>query len=116
MLFDKKNALPPGADVIRVGPTEGAASTPPPPIPMSKEPDMPPPNNGPSPEAGRVREPQLEKWDIEDVIAETESLRWVLQDANARTLRLLAALKHQRRQGRAVRAAMQSLQQLRLGP
>ena len=75
-----------------------------------------PPNNGPSPEPNRVREPQLDKWEIEDVIAEAEALRSVLQDANGRTIRLLAALKHQRRQSRAVRAAMQSLQQLRLGP
>jgi hypothetical protein len=73
-----------------------------------------PTNNGHSPES-RVRDPQLEKWDFEDVIAEAEALRTVVQDANARTTRLLAALKHQRRQSRAVRAAMQSLQQLRLG-
>jgi hypothetical protein len=58
----------------------------------------------------------MEQWDIEDVIAETEALRSVMQDANARTVRLLAALKHQRRRSRAVQQAMHSLQQLRLGP
>ena len=73
-----------------------------------------PTNNGHPPES-RVRDPQLEKWDFEDVIAEAEALRTVVQDANARIARLLAALKHQRCQSRAVRAAMQSLQQLRLG-
>ncbi len=115
--FDKKKALPPGADVIRVGPADGAALTPSPPPTIRKEPDMPPPpNNGQPPEGTRPRDPQLEKWEIEDVIAEAEALRSVLQDANGRTVRLLAALKHQRRQSRAVRAAMQSLQQLRLGP
>ena len=76
---------------------------------------MPPPTNGHPPDDNRPRESQLEKWDIEDVIAETEALRSVLQDAGARTMRLLSALKHQRRQSRAVRAAMHSLQQLRLG-
>ena len=50
------------------------------------------------------------------MIAEVEALRGVLQDTSARTVRLLAALKHQRRQSRAVKAAMASLQQLRLGP
>ena len=117
--LDKKAAIPPGADVIRVGPAEAAQRTALSTIPPEtrKERDMPPPppNSGQPPE-NRARDPQLEKWDIEDVIAEAESLRSVMQDASARTARLLAALKHQRRQSRAVRAAMQSLQQLRLGP
>jgi hypothetical protein len=113
--LDKKGAIPPGADVIRVGSTESAVPLPSPPTPNRKEIAMSAPtNNGHSPES-RVRDPQLEKWDIEDVIAEAEALRTVVQDANARTTRLLAALKHQRRQSRAMRAAMQSLQQLRLG-
>jgi hypothetical protein len=113
--LDKKGAIAPGADVIRVGSTESAVPLPSPPIPNRKEVAMSEPtNNGHSPES-RVRDPQLEKWDFEDVIAEAEALRTVMQDANARTTRLLAALKHQRRQSRAVRAAMQSLQQLRLG-
>ncbi len=111
--LDKKNAIPPGADVIRVGPADGIA--PPTPPVTRKEMDMPPPTNGQPPE-GRVRDSQIEKWDIEDVIAETEALRSVLHDAGARATRLIAALKLQRRQSRAVRAAMQSLQQLRLGP
>jgi hypothetical protein len=113
--LDKKGAIPPGADVIRVGPTESAVPMPSPPTLTRKEIIMPAPtNNGHSPES-RVRDPQLEKWDFEDVIAEAEALRTVMQDANARIARLLAALKHQRRQSRAVRAAMQSLQHLRLG-
>ena len=36
--FDKKNALPPGADVIRVDPTDGAAPTPSPPSPGDRSP------------------------------------------------------------------------------
>ena len=75
-----------------------------------------PPSSGRPPDDGRARDPQPERWGIEEIIAETEALRLVLQDASARTARLLAALKHQRRQRHAVRAAMQSLQQLRLGP
>jgi hypothetical protein len=113
--LDKKGALAPGADVICVGPTESAGPIPSPPTLSRKEIDMPPPSNNGNPPESRVREPQPEKWDFEDVIAEAEALHTVVQDANARSIRLLAALKHQRRQSRAVRAAMQSLQHLRLG-
>src|ERR1700722_6549049 len=113
--LDKKGAIPPGADVIHVGSTESAVALRSPPTPNRKEIPMPPPTNNGHPPESRVRDPQLEKWDFEDVIAEAEALRTVVQDANARTTRLLAALKHQRRQRRAVRGARQSLQQLRLG-
>ncbi len=117
MPLDKKAAIPPGADVFRIGPGASPASTPSA-RPRDKEiiPMPPPPTNGRPPQDDRVRDPQVEKWDLEDAIAETEALRGLLQDASARTARLLAALKHQRRQSRAVKAAMQSLQQLRLGP
>ena len=47
-----------------------------------------------------------------DLIGEAEALRAVLQDAAGRVARLLAALKHQRRQSRAVQQAMDSLRQL----
>jgi len=114
--LDKKGVISPGADVIRAGPTESALPLPSPPTPNRKEITMPAPTNNGHPPESRVRDRQLEKWDIEDVIAEAEALRGVVQDANARTTRLLAALKHQRRQSRAVRVAMQSLQHLRLGP
>lgn len=55
-----------------------------------------------------------ERWGIEEVIAETETLRGLLHDASVRTSRLLAALKQQRRRSRAVQQAMQSLKQLQL--
>ena len=55
-----------------------------------------------------------EAWTLAEVIGETETLRGLLQDAATRTARLLAALKHQRRQSRAVRADMDSLRQLQL--
>jgi hypothetical protein len=48
------------------------------------------------------------------VIAESETLRALLQDASARTARLLAALKQQRRRSRAVQQAMQSIKDLQL--
>jgi hypothetical protein len=51
---------------------------------------------------------------LAEVMAEAETLRTVLQDASARTARLLSALKQQRRQSRVVQAAMASLRQLRL--
>jgi hypothetical protein len=116
VLLDKKNAIPAGADVIRVDPADGTAAPPATPPLTRKEMEMPPPNNGQHPQQDRLRDQPLEKWDIEDIIAETEELRSVIQDAGARTIRLLAALKHHRRRSRAVQQAMHSLQQLRLGP
>jgi hypothetical protein len=49
---------------------------------------------------------------IVDLIAEAERLRELLQEATGRTGRLIAALKLQRRQTRAVQQAMASLRQL----
>jgi hypothetical protein len=50
------------------------------------------------------------------LIEDAEQLRASLHDAGVRVSRLLAALKQQRRQSRALRSAMASLQQLQLGP
>jgi hypothetical protein len=47
-----------------------------------------------------------------DALAEAEGLRLQLQEALARTSRLIAALRQQRRQGRAVRSAVASLRKL----
>ncbi len=52
---------------------------------------------------------------IIDLIEEAEKLRTVFADAATRLARLSAGLKQHRRQSRAVQAAMQSLQQLKLG-
>jgi hypothetical protein len=55
-----------------------------------------------------------ERMSLADVITEAEALRALLSEASGRGARLLAALKHQRRQSRAMRQAMQSLRQLEL--
>jgi hypothetical protein len=47
-----------------------------------------------------------------DALAEAEALRGQLQAVLARTARLIAALKQQRRESRALRAAMASLRRL----
>jgi hypothetical protein len=52
---------------------------------------------------------------IEDLIAEAVALRDLLGDAAARSARLVAALKQQRRQSKAVQSALVSLRQLNLG-
>jgi hypothetical protein len=57
-----------------------------------------------------------ERMSLPDVLAEAEALRALLSEASGRTARLLAALKQQRRQTRAVQQAMQSLRQLGLDP
>jgi hypothetical protein len=50
------------------------------------------------------------------LIEEVEALRAALIDATSRATRLLAGLKQQRRQSRALKAAVATLRQLRLGP
>jgi hypothetical protein len=84
--------------------------------PERRETPMPTPQpNGHTPENGRSNgNMEPERWGIVQVIAETETLRDLLHDASARTGRLLAALKHQRRRSRAVQQAMQSLKDLQL--
>jgi hypothetical protein len=108
-------AIPPGPDMRRIASAEGLAP------PSSSEPKkgedpMPAPQpNRHTPENGRPNgSPEPERWGIAEVIAETETLRGLLQDATARAARLLAALKHQRRRSRAVQQAMQSLKEVQL--
>jgi hypothetical protein len=63
--------------------------------------------NGAAPTREGVASPGME-----ELITEVEALRGTLQDAQVRLGRLAAALKQQRRQARAVQAAMASLRQL----
>ena len=63
---------------------------------------------------GPTAVPSPERWGLAEVIAETETVRALLQDASVRTARLVAALKNQRRQSRVVRQAMESLRQFQL--
>jgi hypothetical protein len=53
---------------------------------------------------------------LADAIAEAEALRALLSEAAGRAARLLATLKQQRRQSRAVHQVMQSLRQLQIDP
>jgi hypothetical protein len=57
-----------------------------------------------------------ERMSLADVLAEAEALRALLSEASGGSARLLAALKQQRRQTRAVQQAVQSLRQLGLDP
>jgi hypothetical protein len=50
--------------------------------------------------------------EVIDPLLEAEALRTLFQDAATRTSRLITALRHQRRQSRAVRSAMASLRRL----
>ncbi len=70
--------------------------------------------NGQRPEETPNGSASPERWGLAEVIAETEALRGLLHEAAGRTLRLLAALKQQKRQSRALQQAMQSLRQLQL--
>ena len=57
-----------------------------------------------------------ERMSLEALISEAESLRSLLHDAGLRSARLVAVLKQQRRQSRALRTAIDSLRDLRLTP
>ena len=66
----------------------------------------------PNPEANG--KPDSPPGGLIELITEAEVLRDLLHQATGRSARLVAALKFQRRQTRAVEAAMASLRQLRL--
>src|SRR5262249_42865630 len=79
-----------------------------PPEPVKRNPDMP--ANDPRPDVTRNRSPP--GGEPPDPLEEGEALRGVLQEALARTGRLLATLRRQRRQSRVIRSAMDSLRKL----
>jgi hypothetical protein len=121
MPLDGDKALPPCGDALRLSsgqaesiPSPTSAKTPrrkslmprpPNPEPQASNSDARSP--APSP-AANGQEP------LADPIVEAEILRAVLQEAQARLARLLSALKQQRRQSRALQAAMTSLRSLQL--
>jgi hypothetical protein len=74
------------------------------PRPGSNDQAEPPPNAEPATPDG-----------LAAAIAETEALRALLHDAYGRASRLLTGLKQQRRQSRALFAALEALRQLRIG-
>jgi hypothetical protein len=128
MPLEKESVVAPSQNMVRIASAEDTIHTPPPGSERRKKTMPAPLGNGhrsdnsrsndrqPEPDNGLSSDRQPEQWGIAEVIAETETLRTVLQDASARTMRLLTALKHKRRQSRAVQAAMASLKQLQLEP
>jgi hypothetical protein len=115
MPLDQASAIPAGNGVR---PTRAEES---PPSPIALEPErrdqpmpVPPTNGDPADHSPVAGSAEPERWGIAEVIAESETLRQLLQHASARAARLLAALKHQRRRSRAVHQAMQSLKQFQL--
>ncbi len=116
------NALLPVADAVRIVSGESlpvAIHTQPKPEPSRRQEPMPrPQTNGEEPRHGPagVPAPSLPASEAEppDPLGEAEALRALLHDAQLRLNRLLSALKQQRRHSRALRAAVDSLRQLRL--
>jgi hypothetical protein len=98
------------------GPTTGeataAAEAAPHPSPERSTDPVPSHANGQDPPEGRDSPPPSSN--PLDPIAEAEALRGLLQEAASRSARLVAALKQQRRQTRAVQQAVASLRQLQL--
>ena len=122
MPLDAAAVLPPSPDALRVlsgnkhdtTPSERQGS------PERRKPLMPSPTPaGPPHRNGDVRSlqsvtPAAASEPTPDPVAEAEALRELLQEAQGRLSRLLAALKQQRRTSRALQAAVQSLRHLRL--
>jgi hypothetical protein len=116
------NALLPAADAVRIVSGESlpiAIRSQPKPEPSRREEPMPrPQTNGDEPRNGPAGVPALSptpsEAELPDPLVEAEALRALLHDAQVRLGRLLAALKQQRRHSRALRAAVDSLRQLRL--
>lgn len=116
MPLGAEGAIPPSPEVRRITPTEEKTAQPPV-SPKRRRVPMPAPSlKPPVPEPGNGAGPPDDQGSTVDLLAEVEALRTLLQEAVARTGRLTAVLKHQRRQSRAVEAAMSALRQLRLGP
>jgi hypothetical protein len=113
MALDKSDVIPSGKDVQRLPSAEE--------VPQSPE-DLPterrrtamplPPSNGHPP---GDRTPPERGGGFGDLLTEAEALRALLAEASARSSRLVAALKQQKKQARAVESAVLSLRQLNLG-
>jgi hypothetical protein len=116
MSLDPSHLLGP-AEVVQRLTSTGATPLPTSPIPEPERiPAMPtPPSNGQVPDPAPPPS-STERGSLDDVIAETEALRALLQEASSRSGRLLTSLKQQRRQRQAMRAAVASLRQLQLDP
>ncbi len=117
-----EGALPPAADAVRIVsgdvPAVAVPVKPQPEPPRRREPmprPLPPgeePRHGP---AGLpASSPPSAEAEPPEPLVEAEALRALLHEAQLRLSRLLAALKQQRRHSRALRAAVDSLRQLRL--
>jgi hypothetical protein len=118
MALDKGGAIPPGRKVLQLA--QNPAPKPPPrptqePAIERREETMPAPTPADPPNGGNGSQ-QPPRYGIDELIDDAEQLRASLHDAGVRVSRLLAALKQQRRQSRALRSAVASLQQLQLGP
>jgi hypothetical protein len=113
MGLDKSAVISPGKDVQRLISAEDV-SPPPADIPTQRRRTLmpPPPGNGHSSDD---RTPPESNSGFGDLFAEAEALRNLLSDASARAARLVAALKQQRRQAKAVRDAVVSPRQFDLG-
>jgi hypothetical protein len=112
MPLSEQGALPPSKEAVRVPEPAAAEPDPSPPTERRNEPMPPPHSNGQGPPEGR--DGTTPAGNVLDPITEAETLRGLLHEAASRSARLVAALKQQRRQTRAVQQAVQSLRQLQL--
>jgi hypothetical protein len=116
MPLDPKAAVLPGTDVLKLVSAGENAAPPDQPSPERRRALMPAPSgNGHPPEDRASGQPAERAAGINDLIAEVEALRDMLGDAATRAHRLLAALKHRRKQARAVEVAVGALRQINLG-
>ncbi|MCC6417011.1 MAG: hypothetical protein IT429_02045 [Gemmataceae bacterium] len=113
--LDAGSTIPPSQDAVRVTSAPGVprpiSDHRPDPEPERSEHTMPEPNGN----SHATNGPQDHAAGIEELIDETEGLKRALQEAATRAGRLAAALRQQRRQSRAVQAAVEALRGLKIG-
>jgi len=114
MPLEKEIALPPGKHIQRLVSTAQDAQVTKPQTDKKENPMPAPHQNGQGSSNERPQPLQPDRCGIEEIITEAEALRTLLQEGGARAARLVAALKQQRRQSKAVLAAMASLRHLQL--
>jgi hypothetical protein len=114
MPLEPSGAVQPGPRVRRVPlPATDATS---PPVPRKRVAVSPVESNGhaASPVPAIVADSSTDRVTVADVIGEAVCVAGLLRDAAGRVTRLVAALRRQRHQTRAVQQAMRSLKQLQL--
>lgn len=112
MPLEGNGALAPTKGMFRLASTANPAPRAKPPTERKTDPMPPVHPNSQGPQHQHPTPSEADRDGFTELLTEAEALRTLLQNATVRAGRLVAALKQQRQQGRAVRQAMRSLRRL----